>query len=362
MPAEHVAVITRDAGLTAEVRRLAALAGRSVAVVGQVADCVRVCRAAALVVLDAAAADLLDDALPLADLVVVTDDPHRVASWELAVRAGARRVLTLPADTAVLLDLLALAGERPGPSGPLIGVVGGCGGAGASVLTVALGWAFGRAGRPTTVVDLDVGGGGLDVLVGLERVEGLRWGDLVDARGVVASASLRTQLPAVDGLAVLSTVGGSPGNGAAGPSLPGRAAMTSVLAAARRGGDVVVADVPRYPDDDVCSVVASCDAMLIVVPAQVRAVAAAAGVVRNVRVLCNDIHLAVRSDGRGGLHERDVANALELPLTAVVRTESRLSAAVERGLLVPALRKSALARTAHALVGRLCGTATEQAS
>lgn len=362
MSAEHVAVISRDAGLTAEVRRLAALAGRSVAVAGRPADCARVARAAALVVLDAAARDLVDDSVQLGDVVVVTDDLEHLATWELAVRVGARRVLTMPADAAQLLDLLALAGERPGLPGPLVGVVGGAGGAGASVLAVALGWAFGQAGRPTSVVDLDVCGGGLDVLAGLERAEGLRWRDLVDARGVVASASLRAQLPTIGGLAVLSAASAPGESGAAAPGLPGRAAMTSVLAAARRGGDVVVADVPRYLDDDVCSVIAGCDAMLLVVPAQVRAVAAAAGVACRLRSLCNEIHLVVRKDDRGRLHERDVADALGLTVAATVRTESRLNAAVERGLLVPSLRKSGLARVTQGLVARLCADVVEQAS
>ena len=362
MSAEHVAVISRDARLTAEVGRLAALAGRAVEVAGRPADCARVCRSAGLVVLDANAHDIVDDTARFAEVVVVTDDPHRVATWELAVRVGARRVLTMPAGTAELLDLLALAGERPGPPGPLIGVVAGSGGAGASVLAVALGWAFDQTGRRTTVVDLDVCGGGLDVLVGLERADGLRWRDLVDARGVVASESLRAQLPTVGGLAVLSAGTGASAGGSDELQLPARTAMASVLAAARRGGDVVVADVPRHPDEHVATVVAGCDALLLVAPAQVRAVAAAAGVVRRMRSQCSDIRLVVRSDGRGRLHDRDVVNALGLPLAATIRTEPRLGTAVERGLFVQSLRKSTLARAAHQLVDRLCLDAVEQAS
>lgn len=355
MPAEHVAVVSRDAELVGEVRRLAALVGRTVLVATQPADGPRVCRGAALVVVDARAVDVVDECPSSGDLVVVTDDPHRIATWEMAVRVGARRVLTLPADAAALLDLLALAGERPGPPGPLIGVVGGVGGAGASVLSVALGWAFGRLRRPTTVVDLDVHGGGLDVLVGLERVGGLRWDDLTDARGVVAAGSLREQLPAIEGTSILSV-------GVDNPALPDRAAMSSVLAAARRGGDVVVADVPRHLGEDVSAVIASADVMLLVVPAHVRAVSAASGASQRLRSLCGDVRLVVRADGRGRLRERDVADALALPHVATIATDSGMTAAVDRGQLLQSLRRSSLGRTARVIADRLFAGDMEQAS
>lgn len=362
MPAEHVAVISRDLAFTAEVRRLAALAGRTVLVAGQPGDCARVCRNAALVVVDADAADVVDAAVDMRNVAVVADDPRRISSWELAVRLGARRVLTLPAETAGLLDLIALAGERSGPPGPLIAVAGGSGGAGASVFAVALGWAFAQTGRSTTAVDLDVSGGGLDVLVGLERADGLRWHDLVGARGVVASTSLREQLPTVDGLAVLSVCNGLRFGDESESGLPDRAAMAAVLAAARRGGDVVVADLPRQCDEDIDAVVASCDTLLLVLPAQVRAVSAAACVVRRWRALCTDIRLVVRADGRRRLHHRDIAKSLALPHLATFAAESGVAGAVERGQLLQSLRRSALGRTARAVVDQLDADDVEQAS
>lgn len=361
MPAAHVAVVSRDAELVGEVRRLAALVGQTVQVAGQPADCARVCRAAALVVVDAAAGDLFDASVPVTDAVVVADDPHRIATWEMAVHIGARRVVTLPAEAAALLDLLALAGERPGPPGPLIGVVGGVGGAGASVLSVASGWALTQTGRPTTVADLDVRGGGLDVLVGLERAAGLRWGDLADARGVIASASLRGQLPAVDGVAVLSVASGVRSGDVDTSRLPDRGAMSSVLAAARRGGDAVVVDLPRHFDGDVSAVIAGCDVVLLLTPAHVRAVSAAACIVPRLHRWCNDVSLVVRRDGRR-LHDRDVVTALGLPHVATVPTLSGVTAAVERGQLVQSLRRSALGRAARTIAERLLSDVVAGAS
>ena len=355
MPAEHVAVVSRDAGLVGEVHRLAALVGRSVVVADRAAESPRACRGAALVVVDARAFDVIDESMSLGEaVVVIADDLQRIGVWEMAVRVGARRVLTLPDEAAELLDLLALAGERPGPPGPFFAVVGGAGGAGASVLSVALGWTFGQLARATTVIDLDVTGGGLDVLVGLERVDGLRWDELSGARGVVASASLRDQLPTLDGLAVLSTRVGS--------ELPDRAALASVVAAARRGGDVVVADVPRRCGEDVSALVATCDTALVVVPAHVRAVSAAASTVRLLRSLCDDIRLVVRSDGRSRLHDRDLVQALALPHLATVATDARVTAAIDRGQLLQSLRRSSLGRASRTIAERLLSSEVEQAS
>jgi Flp pilus assembly CpaE family ATPase len=138
--------------------------------------------------------------------------------------------------------------------------------------------------------------------------------------------------------------------------------VASVLAAMRRGGDVVVADVPRQCGDDVDAVVASCDALLLVVPADVRGVSAAASTTRRMRPLCDDIHLVVRADGRGRLHERDVTSALGLPHLATVGADSGITAAIDRGQLLQSLRRSGLGRTARVIADRLLVGGLAQAS
>ena len=61
-------------------------------------------------------------------------------------------------------------------SWPVVGVVGGSGGAGASTFAavVALG-ASELSSRPVLLIDLDPIGGGLDVLLGLDSTAGARW-------------------------------------------------------------------------------------------------------------------------------------------------------------------------------------------
>ncbi|MGZ4743893.1 MAG: P-loop NTPase [Oryzihumus sp.] len=65
----------------------------------------------------------------------------------------------------------------------VIGVVGGSGGVGATVLAAALATRAAATGRTVACVDGDVLGGGLDVTFGLEQEPGLRWPDLAAALG-----------------------------------------------------------------------------------------------------------------------------------------------------------------------------------
>jgi secretion/DNA translocation related CpaE-like protein len=336
------------------------MAGQPLQVTGQPGEVARVCRSASLVVVDSAALDLAADSLSgvVSEVVMVTTDRGRLATWEAAVRVGARRVLTQPDDNAALLELLALAAEPGGPPGHLVGVMGGRGGAGASTLAVALSWAATETGRPVTLVDLDPYGGGLDVALGLERAEGLRWPQLCDTRGVVASAALRQQLPAIAGISVLSAAAPNASEDVV-VAMPDRPAVAAVLDATRRGGGVVIADLPRWPGEVTDHVLAECAALVFVVPSEVRAVAAARTTARRLRTLCSDLRLVVRTDPQSRLRDRDVASALGIERIAAMRHESGLASAADRGELIRWLRRSRLGRCAKGIAGGLLAVAPD---
>ena len=86
-------------------------------------------------------------------------------------------------------------------SARIIGVAGGSGGVGASVLTAAI---AAKAGLCPVALDGDRLGGGLDVTLGLEQERGARWPDLQGTRGCVDGPALLRRLPSVDGVCVLS--------------------------------------------------------------------------------------------------------------------------------------------------------------
>ena len=82
----------------------------------------------------------------------------------------------------------------------MLAVIGGRGGAGASVFATALAHAAPRA----LLVDVDPWGGGIDLALGSERDAGLRWPDLAAGGGRVGYPALRAALPSRHGVAVLS--------------------------------------------------------------------------------------------------------------------------------------------------------------
>lgn len=156
------------------------------------------------------------------------------------------------------------------------------------------------------LIDGDPLGGGLDVLLGGEQAEGRRWPDFAASRGRVAGGALEESLPHLHALRVLSWDRGDS------VAIPAEA-MRAVLAAARRRGGVVVVDLPRRVDDAVAEALAQLDLGLLVVPAELRAVAAANRVASSVGMVLRDLRAVVRGPYAAGLDEQWVAAALGLP-------------------------------------------------
>ncbi|MET9955177.1 septum site-determining protein Ssd [Streptomyces sp. NPDC006339] len=249
------------------------------------------------------------------------DDP---AVWRQAVEIGAESVLILPDAEGRLVDLIADAVEGAGGQALTVGVIGGRGGAGASTLACALALAAARAGQRTLLVDGDPLGGGLDVLLGGERVEGHRWPDFAASKGRLAGGALEESLPSVRGLRVLSWDRGDPVH------VPAEV-MRSVLAAARRRDGVVVVDLPRTLDGAATEALAQLDLGLLLVPGELRAVAAAHRVAGAVGMVLQDLRAVVRGPYAPGLDERWIAEALRLPLVGELPYEPDLSAAGDGG-------------------------------
>ncbi len=72
---------------------------------------------------------------------------------------------------------------------------GGRGGAGASVLAGGLAVTAARRGLRTLLIDADPLGGGVDLVLGWESLDGLRWPSLSQASGRVQPAALVDALP-----------------------------------------------------------------------------------------------------------------------------------------------------------------------
>jgi secretion/DNA translocation related CpaE-like protein len=233
---------------------------------------------APLVLLDAAAAAQCARAgLPRrGEVVLAVRGEPQAAVWRHAVAVGAEHVVALPEAEQWLVAALTDAAEGPRPGGSVLAVIGGRGGAGASVFAAAVAVTAVREGARALLVDCDPLGGGLDLVLGAEDLGGLRWPGVGVEGGRVPAAALHAALPSPrigrrDGeLGVLSCDRSTHG--------PTPAAVRAVVEAGRRAGDTVVCDLPRYPTDASVAALSVADLVALVVPADVRSCAAGARV------------------------------------------------------------------------------------
>ncbi|MFJ5138093.1 septum site-determining protein Ssd [Streptomyces sp. NPDC088707] len=300
-------IVTEDLGLLDDLLRLCAAAGVEPEVHHRVPERRASWTDPPLVLVGDDVAERCRGAARRPGTVLVGRDRDDSGVWRLAVEIGAECVLRLPDAEGLLVDRIADASEGVGRQAMTVGVVGGRGGAGASTLACGLALAAARSGRRTLLVDGDPLGGGLDVLLGGEREQGRRWPDFTASKGRLAGGALEESLPSVRGVRVLSW-GREPA-----ASVPAEA-VRSVLAAARRRGGVVVVDLPRAADRAAVEALAQLDLGLLVVPGELRAVAAAHRVASTLSMGVRDLRAVVRGPYAAGLDERWIADALRLPL------------------------------------------------
>lgn len=227
----------------------------------------------------------------------------------------------------------------------IIGVVGGSGGVGASVLTAAIAIRAAQAGLQPACLDGDRLGGGLDVTLGIEQEPGVRWPDLAAARGRIDGPELLARLPSVDGVSVLSFDRAR--------DLPLTTEIVhQVLLALSLAADLVVVDLPR-PDHEIFAALApSVDELVLLAGSGIRDLAGASAISEHLLRTCSEVWLCLRTSGRGSHFADTVAGALDLPLMAVVREEPSLAADLLHGIPPGSSARGALAVAADTVLAR----------
>lgn len=347
-------VVTSDNELLDELLRLAAAGGSEVEVAADPASARSRWAAAPLVMVgtDQAQACLRARLPRRPRVVLVGRSGEGDAGWEVAELIGAEHVAVLPAAEPWLVDRFGEGAPGKGTvGGParIVAVIGGRGGAGASVLAGGLAITAARTGLRTLLVDADPLGGGLDLVLGWEQLEGLRWPALTEADGRVDAPALVRALPSRGDLVMLSWDRGDL------LALPAEA-MAATMDAGRRGRDIVVVDLPRHLDDAAVIALQAADQTFVLVPAELRATAAAARVVAIAGLHCANLSVVVRGPAPGRLKAREVARALDLPLVGTLRPEPALCRNLERGEAPAAAGRGPLAALCQRIITDLTGS------
>src|SRR3954447_8536585 len=262
--------VTADESLLDELLRLAAAAGTTPEVAHDATAALRAWLTAPLVLVgEDLAADLARVSPTRRDAVfVVLSAPVPDRVFQVALALGAESVAELPRSEGWLVERLTDVVDSGPARGLTIGVVGGSGGAGATTFACALAQVAARIG-PAVVVDLDPFGPGVDRVLGLDLVDGVRWDALGHTTGRLSARALRDSLPRRHQVASLTWYAGPR------PRPLQAFAVREALSAARRGHDTVVVDLPRASDPLTDEIAARCDQVLVIVLTTITGVAAA---------------------------------------------------------------------------------------
>lgn len=326
-------VVTGDAELLDELLRLSASSGIEFDVAQDIVAARRGYSLAPLVLLGS---DVVIEgsrvSLPRREgLVIVCRVHNDPQAWNLAYDLGAEHVAMLPVARPWLLERLSKALRIGSGKGKVVAVVGGRGGAGASVLAAGLSVTGVREGLRTLLVDADPLGGGVDLLFGWEQEHGLRWPQLAEAGGHLDPQTLVNALPNRGDLVLLSCdrIDPEKDDDVVPKLLPD--VMQAALEAGRLGRDLVVVDVPRRLDEAAEFAIRAADHALMVVTPELRATAAAARVAASVLLHRQALSVVVRDTTSGGMSAAEIRKVLDLPLAGRLKSEPRLVEALEKG-------------------------------
>jgi secretion/DNA translocation related CpaE-like protein len=247
--------------------------------------------------------------------------------WQSALLLGAEHVVALPEGDAWLAERLTESMVNRGVLARLLIINGSCGGSGASTLAAGLAVAAERLGKKVLLIDGDINGGGLDLLLGAEASPGARWPELVHTSGRVSTETLLPALPSPHNVALISAARKMSEN-------PTVQAWQSVINFGRNAFDVVLIDMPRHQvldKEQWCPTDLECE-LWCVVPTRIRAVAAAAVALEHYRHLGMHAEVLVRQTNRS-MSAGDISRALGAPVRAVLPEDSSVSVAAELGEL-----------------------------
>lgn len=341
-----ILVAIADPVLHPEAIHVAAASGRRVIETTDPGEIARHHPRADAVLVDAANASVMTGLPRRRHIFFLTADPGPV-NWRAALECHAEQALVIPAQAAELLAALGREGLPTAAEGMILGVTGAAGGAGASTFAASLARVAGPSATPT-LIDADPAAGGLDLLLGLEETTGARWPELKLGAGAIAADDLRVALPTTpDGIPVLTGARST----VADPYRLGATELIAAVTSLRSSTGLTVVDLPR--GGKLTEAAAEhCDLVVLLVPAEVRPVAAAAQLLVGWRQQQVSTCLVARHRGWSGLDVADLEKVTRSEVIAEIPTVGRLPRQLEiQGL--PLNLPKPVAQAAQAVLDQL---------
>ncbi|AKS12567.1 septum site-determining protein Ssd [Corynebacterium pseudotuberculosis] len=256
--------------------------------------------------------------------------------WKLAMACHAEAAYVVPAQAPELLKSLGRDDDPPPAEGIVIAVMGAVGGTGTSTLASAIALNCENA----VLIDADPSSGGVDLLLGIEESPGMRWNDLALRQGDVRSNDLIAAFPKTSqGLPVLTVARGNDAH------TIDDATLNAVIRSLRGHTSVVVDLLRETSIAD--SALDAADCVVLCIPAEIRAVAAAERLVQQMRARNIKVVGVLRHRLWSSVDASDVERAAHLDVVAEIGNLSLLTKTTEyTGLSSPLPRSLKAAATA----------------
>ena len=335
----EVLLVSRREYLRDEVERIVAASGGSLIVADDAGEAAAFWDEVGIVLLGSDIRELPPRRRPPAVLLGMGEEDGSL--WHLAATLGIDRVALLPDAGPWLAEFLNRSGS-PEPGGRVLGLIGGCGGAGATTAAIWLAQAAADSGVRTLLVDGDPWGGGLELALAAEEAPGLRWPDFSEASGSLDPIQLAEALPVAGGFSFLSWPGSRERHVPVDPTAAG-----AVMDAARRGYELVVVDIGRGRETT-RMFAWDCDRLLIVSPAHLKAAVAAARLVHELPPV--ETALIVRGRTGAALDGQLIADSVGLRLEGAIPEIRSAAAAAELGRLLESGPRKAVRRFAASVL------------
>jgi len=310
---KYALLISQDTRLISEFEKIAAVTQTELVVSVEITE-ERLANAYR-VFIDAVHSDL---DIHHSETVIVTHGAVGPDTWRMAMRLGAIYVALMPESRDWVVEHMVAPTSSEGVAVAFIPAVGG---AGASYLSAAFSVANSRMGSSVTLVDADPRSIGLDIVCGGEEVKGSRWSDLAKLEGTVAGTDIRSALPTVDNVAVLSA-------DSRGSVMSARNYL-GVTDEVKRVSDLTVIDGAHASDSVTKSLIDVVDKCVLVVPSNVRACAAANQALNELP--SEKVIVVVRQIPGSGLSSLTISDTLGVPVFTNIPTDQRIVEQVEQG-------------------------------